>query len=191
MLVLSACQSGPVNPTAARHLLGVSASADAVTVRRAYRRLMRANHPDVTADPDAHARAAVIIEAYEVASEALADRPTVQEPAARTAPPPATPPSSRVREQRLPATNAMTYHPTLVEACTFLGEIIGVDSSEPSVQVRIESEGHGDASLLVQLEERGHDLVAICSLEPLGVGSAPAIDEVVADLHRALAIVDA
>lgn len=87
-------------------------------------------------------------------------------------------------------TSATAFHPTLLEACSLLGDITGVDRSDHAVQVRIEAEGYGDSSLLVQLDERHGDLIAVCSLESLGGGVAPRIADVVADLHRALHLVD-
>lgn len=48
----------------ARDLLGVAADSDPATVAHAYRRLARANHPDVSAEPDAAQRFATIAAAY-------------------------------------------------------------------------------------------------------------------------------
>ncbi len=51
-------------------LLGVSRSATAEEIRRAYRKLARQYHPDVNKSPDAATRFAEISEAYEVLSDA-------------------------------------------------------------------------------------------------------------------------
>ena len=47
-------------------ILGVSRSADADEIKRAYRRLARKYHPDVSKEPDAEARFKEMKEAYEV-----------------------------------------------------------------------------------------------------------------------------
>ena len=49
-------------------LLGVSRTASAEEIKRAFRRLARELHPDVSADPDAEHRFREVVEAYEVLS---------------------------------------------------------------------------------------------------------------------------
>jgi hypothetical protein len=72
----------------ALELLGVTASSDPASVVRAYRRLARANHPDVSTEPDAAQRFARITEAYRLVRDQAqvdtADDPHVDE---RTASP--------------------------------------------------------------------------------------------------------
>jgi curved DNA-binding protein len=51
------------------HALGLQRSATADQVRRAYRRLARRHHPDVSPDPDATRRFAEIQNAYAVLSD--------------------------------------------------------------------------------------------------------------------------
>lgn len=48
----------------AMELLGVTADSDPAAVARAYRRLARATHPDVSSQPDAAARFAAVTTAY-------------------------------------------------------------------------------------------------------------------------------
>ena len=49
--------------------LGVSRSADAAEIQRAYRKLARQFHPDVNKDPSAEERFKAISEAYDVLSD--------------------------------------------------------------------------------------------------------------------------
>jgi curved DNA-binding protein len=49
--------------------LGVERSADTQTIKRAYRRLARKYHPDVSNEPDAEARFKEVAEAYEALSD--------------------------------------------------------------------------------------------------------------------------
>ena len=50
-------------------VLGVTRSADAGEIKRAFRRLARELHPDVSEAPDAHERFREVVEAYEVLSK--------------------------------------------------------------------------------------------------------------------------
>lgn len=50
----------------ARDILGVAPDSDPATVAHAYRRLARANHPDVSTEPDAAQRFATITAAYQL-----------------------------------------------------------------------------------------------------------------------------
>ena len=186
-----------MDPTEARRVLGVTHTSTQTELRVAYRRLIRRSHPDIAADRGAHERAAQLTQAYAVATDALHDPLDGRHPAvaggrqgeqrARATPPA---PGEAVQEQPVRGTSASSFHPTLLEACSLLGEIIGVDRSDHAVQVRIEASEFGDSSLLVQLEERDDDLVAVCSLESLGGGPTPQIADVVDDMHRAIDLVD-
>jgi curved DNA-binding protein len=51
-------------------VLGVASSADAAEIKRAYRKLARKFHPDVTKDPNGEARFKELAEAYEALSDA-------------------------------------------------------------------------------------------------------------------------
>src|SRR6185312_5508900 len=51
-------------------LLGVSRSADEAEIKKAFRRLARELHPDVSDAPDAQERFREVVEAYEVLSKA-------------------------------------------------------------------------------------------------------------------------
>src|ERR671935_1083722 len=50
-------------------VLGVSRTADTGEIKRAFRRLARELHPDVSEAPDAHERFREVVEAYEVLSK--------------------------------------------------------------------------------------------------------------------------
>jgi len=81
----------------AYRVLGVPADSDLEHVAEAYRRLARATHPDVNADPDAAARFAALAAAYRLVSGRTPDPPpppTPSDPATATSP--AGPPSGSV-----------------------------------------------------------------------------------------------
>jgi curved DNA-binding protein CbpA len=79
----------------ALRVLGIPADSDPEHVAEAYRRLARATHPDVSADPDAAARFATLASAYRLVSatarsersEHSADRPHARGMSSRTDPP--------------------------------------------------------------------------------------------------------
>ena len=50
-------------------LLGVSRTADEAEIKKAFRRLARTLHPDVSTEPDAEERFREVVEAYEVLSK--------------------------------------------------------------------------------------------------------------------------
>ncbi|MEX0871876.1 MAG: DnaJ domain-containing protein, partial [Aquisalimonadaceae bacterium] len=50
-------------------ILGVERGADSDVIKRAYRRLARKYHPDVSKEPDAEARFKEVSEAYEALSD--------------------------------------------------------------------------------------------------------------------------
>ncbi|MDO4879581.1 MAG: DnaJ domain-containing protein, partial [Neisseria sp.] len=50
-------------------ILGVDKTADAETIKKAYRKLVRKYHPDVSKEPDAAERTAEINTAYETLSD--------------------------------------------------------------------------------------------------------------------------
>src|ERR687884_2192805 len=50
-------------------VLGVARTADTGEIKRAFRRLARELHPDVSEAPDAHERFREVVEAYEVLSK--------------------------------------------------------------------------------------------------------------------------
>lgn len=69
---------------AARRLLGVPADSDPAAVAQAYRRLARATHPDVSADPEAAKKFAALAAAYRLLSAAPPAPPALRD---ETAPP--------------------------------------------------------------------------------------------------------
>ena len=78
----------------AMELLGVTADSDPATVARAYRRLARATHPDVSDQPDAAVRFAAVTTAYHQLTARATSAPSPgsgQPPRPPTAPTPAAP----------------------------------------------------------------------------------------------------
>lgn len=73
---------------AAWQLLGVSPDADSAQLTRAYRRLARRLHPDVSGEPDATERFSALQAAYHLALEALRrdDPPATAAPTVAPAP---------------------------------------------------------------------------------------------------------
>jgi hypothetical protein len=91
-------------------LLGVARDSDPESVARAYRRLARAHHPDVSGDPDAAQRFGRIAEAYQLVreqahAEATDPLPNEAEPTAPTpdGSPRARPSAVRVRHHQASA----------------------------------------------------------------------------------------
>jgi hypothetical protein len=76
-------------------VLGIPANSDQATVVHAYRRLARATHPDVSADPEAADRFATLAAAYRLASQPPA---TAEVSAPEWSIPVATTPSRRHRQ---------------------------------------------------------------------------------------------
>jgi len=71
----------------ARELLGVGAHADAAQLARAYRRLARRLHPDLSVEPDATEQFWTLQAAYQVALDAVpGDAPETPSPAVHHAP---------------------------------------------------------------------------------------------------------
>jgi len=62
-------------------LLGIPEGSDRDTIARAYRRLARTTHPDVSADRDASERFASLTEAYRIAASAPAQTGAASTPA--------------------------------------------------------------------------------------------------------------
>ena len=57
------------------HMLGVPLDSDREALGHAYRRLARATHPDVSADPEAEQRFAALTDAYRLACQSPGQTP--------------------------------------------------------------------------------------------------------------------
>lgn len=173
----------------ARAVLGVSADADWVAIRSAYRRLIRQSHPDL-AGPEGAARSAQLNAAYRTLSLARSapttpdstTRPETGATHTRRGPRPrAAPPSPPGRAEAPPAdvtvvesTIIMTSTPQesfrrLVEAAHLLGDISYIDRSAAIFEAILQLDDGAHASFVVSLDWSGHDAIchAWCTLEAL------------------------
>ena len=185
----------------ARAVLGVAAGATAADERSAFRRRLRATHPDV-AGPRADAGIAVarLTRALAVLRSARTGgaAPAGPAPGGGTPPPrPAPPPGPAAA----PANPAPTAEPAgdsllldvpadeaflvLLEAAHAVGEVTYVDARLGLVEAVLADGGHA-CQLLITLQGRATHTEAFCTLEPLGTTPCPPTEAVVADLVAAL-----
>jgi hypothetical protein len=189
-----------VTPAEAARILGVGRSATPDEVRVAYRSQMRTHHPDRAGAASA-GRAASIVEAYRVLSEAGRAEPS--EPPTATArptshgpvPPRAAgdgsafgaPPVGRVDADTLtlgaPADESFRW---LLDAAHDVGEITYVDRSMPIMEVLCRFEGEPATSLLLTLQGRGERTDVFCTVESIEARPAPPTSAVVDLLELAL-----
>lgn len=172
----------------ARVVLGIKAEDEWAVVHEAYRRLIRAAHPDL-AGPAGNRRAIRLNEAYAVLSRARrsgaadptrsADSPRPSKPA---------PPSRRSSVapgvhvgNGFDGAETLLLHASpdealvrLLEASHDVGEVSYVDRSCAIFEVIVPYDGE-TCSLLVTVEPHAHGAVAVCTLESLErVASPPA-----------------
>jgi hypothetical protein len=147
----------------ARRVLGVDPSAGPSDVRAAYRRLLRAHHPDVAGGTaEATATTAAITEAYRVLSSVAEPPPEAQpEPVADTI------------VLDLPPDDAYL---ALLDAATGLGVVTYVDADAHLFEVVVEPDGAPTCSLVVTLQGRATGVTeAFCTLVAVGAGEAPPV----------------
>jgi hypothetical protein len=172
----------------ARHVLGVGAGASAAELRAVYVALVRANHPDVAADPaTAGPVTATITEAYRV----LRDLPPVP-----PRPPPAPSGHRPLRRHRAVDVIApeavwidgppIEAYRAVVDAADALGEISYVDRSAGLVQVALRPPGGPTCWLTVSLHHRPGGSVAVCTLESIEAAPTPPAEPVIRDFARFL-----
>ena len=175
-----------MNLSAARSVLGVSATDDWATVRDAYRTRIRATHPDLVG-PGGTEGTLRINAAYRAL--ALARREgrlhAADTPAAAAAPTPSPRPSRRPRPTVshqiaddvrivggdtlvLSSPPAETFR-RLVEATHALGDLSYVDRSSAIFEAVLHLQDGTHASFVVSLQWRAHDATceAFCTLEAL------------------------
>ncbi len=188
-----------MTPGEAAVVLGVGPDADPDQVRSAYRRLIRAHHPD-RAGRASSARAAAITEAYRVLREAPAG-PT---PSARRSPRaprstrPAPTPSPRRSDRGAPPTHRLdgdtllllapadeTFR-WLLEAAHDVGEVTYLDRSMPIAEILCRFEGEPATSLVLTLQGRGEGTEVFCTVESIEARPAPPVAAVVDLLELAL-----
>jgi hypothetical protein len=173
----------------ARAVLGLTAGATEADERSAFRRRLRATHPDV-AGPRADAGVAVarLTRALGVLRAA---RDGHLEPAApAAAPPPPPPPPGPTAEHRgdsllldVPADEAFV---ALLEAAHAVGDVTYVDARLGLVEAVLADAGGNACQLLITLQGRATGTEAFCTLEPLGTTPCPPTEDVVAGLVAAL-----
>lgn len=165
----------------ARAVLGVSRGAAPDEVRRAYRRLVRAHHPDV-AGPGGTDRAARVIEAYRLLQTAT-PTPTV---------PPDPPPTVRFDDRdAIPlAAPTLAVFERLCEAADVVGHVTHVEPGAGLLETIVHWDGWPACSLLITVQQRGPDTLAACTLESLEGRPGPPIERVVRELRRVLAALD-
>jgi len=152
-----------VDVTEARALLGVDAETAWPDVRGAFRRLLRATHPDVAGgEGAATGRTALLIEAYERLRTA-ADG----EAAARARPAPAgfAVVGSDTLAFDAPADEVFLI---LLEAAYDIGEVTYADPDVGLLETVVQLEGGPTCSLVVTLQGRATGVTeAFCTIEPL------------------------
>jgi hypothetical protein len=173
-----------MDPDEAARVLGVAPGTDPATLRSAYRRLIRARHPDRAGD-DHTAAAARIIEAYAVL------RTTGTPPPAPTSTTPPSPGSDDGTGGRPVATalgedTVVVVGPAdlalrlLLDAAHDLGEVTYVDRSAGLVQMVVAFQGGPVCLLLVTMRRRGHRTEVHLDVDSLDTTPAPPVAAVVA-----------
>jgi hypothetical protein len=187
----------PMTVDEARRVLGVGPSASHREVRSAYRRLVRAHHPDI-AGPSGTRRAARVIEAYGVLTAPTrpggAPRTTeasrTEAAAAPSPPSPPAPPASSTPSppsdyDTVPLAGAtVSVFEQLCEAADVLGDVSYVDASCGILETIVHWPDWPPSSLLITLQQRGDDTLAQCTLESLTGPPGPPIERVVRELRR-------
>ncbi|WP_421119954.1 DnaJ domain-containing protein [Aquihabitans daechungensis] len=188
-----------MTPAEAARILGLSSSATPEEVRIAYRSQIRTHHPD-RAGAASSGRAASIVEAYRVLTEAGPSRPEEAPAGAPTATsgpvPPRTstddlvygaPAVGRIDADTLalgaPADESFRW---LLDAAHDVGEITYVDRSMPIMEVLCRFEGEPATSLLLTLQGRGERTEVFCTVESIEARPAPPTSAVVDLLELAL-----
>ncbi|MGH9110787.1 MAG: J domain-containing protein [Acidimicrobiales bacterium] len=174
----------------ARAVLGIVDGAGWDDVRAAYRRLIRAAHPDIAGGTSR--RAARLNEAYAVLSRAKRSGAMVLPGGAPSPPPPPPPPPPAVGftivgdDTLLLAAAPGEAFALLLDAGHRVGSVSYVDRSCGIFEVVVREDGEA-RSLLVTLEPRAHGTEAVFALESLErAASLPPerlIHQVAAALH--------
>ena len=152
--------------------LGLEPGAPWSEVRAAYRRLVRAHHPDV-AGAHTTARTAVIIEAYAVLR---ARRGAEDSVAPAPPPPPPAPLSYRLVGNDTVALGAPADEAflTMLDVGHQIGEVTYIDREAGLLETIVQIEAGPVCSLVVTFQGRANGTTeALCTLEPLGTGPAP------------------
>jgi hypothetical protein len=171
----------------ARAVLGVGPGASEADERSAFRRQVRATHPDM-AGPRADAGIAVarLTRALAVLRAARA-APVVSTPVPPPTAPPEPPPPAEHRGDSLlleaPADEAFV---ALLEAAHAVGDVTYVDARLGLLEAVLADDAGNACQLLITLQGRATGTEAFCTLEPLGTTPCPPTEDVVAGLVAAL-----
>lgn len=157
-------------------VLGVTAPCSWEDVRRAYRHALLDNHPDIDSAPDAAGRTERIVSAFRALRTLTAD-------GAR--PLPHTAPDDSVAPLVLYARPGDVFV-RLFQAADQIGHVSYADRNDNVLMVTITEPGWAAAQLTAELSSSGEITTALFSLEPLGIGDAPPIAEVVERLAAQL-----
>lgn len=167
----------------ARATLGVGPGAGWHDVRSAYRRLVRAHHPDLDAAAGATAATARITEAYAVLRRERSLPPAG--PPGQSSPPPASPPGDESAVARVDGETLIIDAPPeeafarLFHVAHEIGEVTYFDADVGLLETVVEVPGAPVCSLLISLQWRAGGTEAFCTLETLGTGRPPSLAGVV------------
>ena len=196
--------------TEALAALQLTSGATWPQVRTRYRSLLRANHPDLTADPGAAERTARLTAAYATLQKATGNgrRPLPPPPAStrpvgapaggtagHTAPEPVRgrTGTGRAATEGPGTTGAVVGRRSpsdvfgrLRAAAPAVGNLSGVDPETRTLQILVEVPGAAPAQLLAEVSRRGADTAIMFTLESLTAAPGPPIEAIVKRLLAAL-----
>lgn len=184
----------------ARATLRVEPGAGWHEVRAAYRRLVRAHHPDVATTAGATAATARITEAYallrrERTAPGAGDEASSPDASATPSQPDGKAPRSQADGRRVTRPDGETLlldappgeaflH--LLQVAYEIGEVTYVDPDVGLLETIVEVPGAPVCSLLISLQWRAGGTEAFCTLETLGSGRPPSLASVVDVLEERL-----
>ncbi len=169
-----------MSPLEACAVLGVSPTDDWVSVRRAYRLLIRRAHPDLGGGEaeDSTSEASLITGAFAIVRAAYESGALPSTPAASTA--------MLVRPDvavlRIPDEADPFVH--LLDVAHRLGDVTYQDAEAGLFQLLVHDSGSALYQLAAEVEVVDDEVHVAFSLEPIGPGPVPAISAVVARFGR-------
>ncbi len=175
-------------------MLGLAPGVTLADARRAYRQLVRTQHPDVVG-PSGTAATARLTAAFAFlrASSSSDDQPIVVAPPPPTAAPPPPPPPSPERsaydeavDAELAAGDTLLVHApadetfaVLFDAASRVGHIGYFDRQLGILETIVRFEGGPTCSLLITLQGRAHGTEAFCTLESIEADPTPPLRPVI------------
>jgi hypothetical protein len=178
----------------ARDLLGVTGD-DPEQIRAAYRRRLRAVHPDLNPSPDAAEATHLLTLAYRALIDPSPREPrsprSASTPASRPGAAPSPAPSNprrsgpalaaRVLDDSTVSVRAARDEvlDALVDAADALGELVYLDSHAGILEVLVEFVDEPTCNLTMSMQGRADGTVEVfCGVEPLSGGTGPPLDAV-------------